>query len=142
MKIGFKLLRACALSSALLLLVSAANGCALIRAEEHFSVREYNEFHEVLHELQHEAWPKKDYQTIRAKAPELVSRGEAIIKLGVPDGVKDAADFEKQLKTFGDALAKFKQDAASGSDESLAESYPPVHDSFEMLAEMLPAKKS
>ncbi|MBV9958566.1 MAG: hypothetical protein JO360_09100, partial [Acidobacteria bacterium] len=68
------------------------------------------------------------------------SRGEAILKLGVPAGVKDTAAFEKELKLFGDALAKFRQDAANGSDAALAESYPPVHDSFETLAEMLPQK--
>ena len=140
MKNCLKLLSAAALSSILLLLASTACGSVPVRAEEHFSVKEYNEFHEVLHELQHEAWPKKDFKTIRARAAELSKRGEAIVKLGVPAGVKDAAEFEKELQHFGQALAKFKQDAASDSDAPLAESYPAVHESFETLADMLPAK--
>jgi hypothetical protein len=109
-------------------------------ADEHFSVREYNLFHDVLHPLQHEALPKKDFKTIRARANELGTRGRAIIKLGVPAGVQDKAAFEKELKTFEKALAKFKSDARKKSDARLEESYNAVHDTFEMLASMLPMK--
>lgn len=140
MKNRLRLLSACALASALLLLVSSVYVGAYTYAGEHFSVREYNEFHEVLHDFQHEVFPKKDFKTMRARASELTERGEAIIKLGVPAGVKDKAAFEQELKHFGEALAKFKEDAANGSDAALEQSYPPVHDLFEMLAEMLPRK--
>jgi hypothetical protein len=109
--------------------------------DEHFSVKEYNEFHDVLHPLQHEALPNKDYKTIRARAGELTTLGDAIVKLGVPVGVKNNVEFEMELKNFIDALAKFKTDATNASDEKLEESYLAVHDSFEMLASMLPRKK-
>lgn len=107
-------------------------------ADEHFSVREYNLFHDVLHPLQHEALPNKDFKTIRARANELVTRGRAIVGSGVPAGVQDRAAFEKALKTFEKALAKFKSDARKKSDARLEESYNAVHDTFEMLASMLP----
>jgi hypothetical protein len=134
MKKRFKLLYTCALSALLLLSVTA------FAEEEHFSVKEYNEFHDVLHPLQHEALPNKDFKTIRAQSAELVTRGEAIVKLGVPAKVKNAAEFEKELKKFADALAKFKSDATSATDAQLEESYLAVHDTFEMLAHMLPRK--
>jgi hypothetical protein len=108
---------------------------------ENFSVKEYNEFHEVLHTLQHEALPKKDFATIRTRACELTTLGEAIVKLGVPDGVKNVSDFEKELKTFDSAITKFKNEAGVATDSRLEESYLAVHDSFEMLASMLPKKK-
>ena len=130
----FQLLFACALAALLLLSVAA------FAEEEHFSVREYNEFHDILHPLQHEALPNKDFKTIRAQSGELVTRGEAIVKLGVPAKVKNAAEFEKELKKFSDALAKFKSDAASATDAQLEESYLAVHDTFETLAHMLPRK--
>ncbi len=131
----FKLLFACTLSAILLLSVMA-----LGMEDEHFSVKEYNEFHHILHPLQHEALPNKDFKTIRAQAVELTTRGDAIVKLGVPAKVKDAAVFEKELKKFSDALAKFKSDAAGAADAQLEESYLAVHDTFEMLAHMLPRK--
>ena len=135
MKKQSKHLLVCALSALLLLSVSA-----LGQEEGHFSVKEYNEFHDVLHPLQHEALPNKDFKTIRAQAGELTTRGEAIVKLGVPAKVKDAAAFAKELKKFGDALSRFKSDAAGAADEQLEESYLAVHDTFEMLAHMLPRK--
>ena len=81
-------------------------------AAEHFSVKEYNEFHEVLHPLQHDALPNKDFKTIRARATELVTLGEAIVKLDVPPGVADSAEFAKELRTFKTALDTFRSDAA------------------------------
>lgn len=126
--------------TSLFLLICAISIAAIGGAGEHFSVKEYNEFHDVLHPLQHEALPKKDFATIRSRAGELTMRGEAIVKLGVPAGVKEATEFEKELKIFSDALAKFKTDAANATDAKLEESYLAVHDSFEMLAGMLPRK--
>jgi hypothetical protein len=140
MKKRSQLLFACTLSALLLLFVPASSGAAMSGAEEHFSVKEYNEFHEVLHALQHEALPKKDFKTIRARAVELTTRGEAIVKLGVPAKVTDAAEFEKELKRFSEALAKYKSDAEAAEDAKLEESYLAVHDTFETLASMLPRK--
>lgn len=110
---------------------------------EHFSVREYEEFHDVLHPLEHEALPKGDFKTIRAQAGELTRRGEAIVKLGVPKGVKKEheGEFKEGLKKFTDSLAAFKRDAEAGTDAALKESYSSVHDSFEMLAALLPPVK-
>ncbi|MGB7924216.1 MAG: hypothetical protein WCF57_13320 [Pyrinomonadaceae bacterium] len=110
-------------------------------AEEHgFGVKEYDEFHHVLRPLQHEALPAKDFKRIRSRAGLLVALGEAIVKLGVPRGVEEKAapQFGERLKRFNEALAKFKTDAVSGTDEQLKVSYLVVHDSFETLAEMLP----
>ena len=112
------------------------------RSAEGFGVKQYEDFHHLLHELQHDALPKKDFARIRSKSGELVKLGEAIVKLGVPQGT-DAAkveEFKKELKRFSDALARFSADAKAGTDEQLTVSYSAVHDSFELLAEMLPRK--
>jgi len=116
-------------------------GANLMTFEE-FSVKEYDEFHKVLHHLQHEALPKNDLATIRSRAKELVRLGDAITKLGVPAGTKPekVEDFKKELAKFSDALSKYGADAKSGSDEQLKTSYNAVHESFEELAGMLPRK--
>src|SRR5918992_819914 len=90
-----------------------------------FSVKEYENFHDVLHPLEHEALPNNDFKTIRARAGELVKLGEAIIKLGVPRGVekKNVDEFKEGLKKFDAALIKFKSDAEGGTDDELRESY-------------------
>jgi hypothetical protein len=103
-------------------------------------VKEYEEFHDVLHPLEHEALPKKDFARIRAEAGELVKRGEAIVKLGVPAGMaeKNVAEFRQELAKFGEFLKTFSKQAKSGSDEEVKESFSAVHDSFEMLWGMVP----
>ena len=120
-----------------------ARGVGGVSAEDHgFSVKEYEEFHHVLHPLEHEALPKNDFKRIRRKAGELFALGEAILKLGVPTGVaeKNVREFKEWLGRFDDAIYKFKADAKNGTDEQLRQSYSAVHDSFEMLAALLPGK--
>ena len=110
------------------------------RNNEPFGVKEYEDFHHVLHQLQHEALPKNDLATIRNRAEELVRLGDAIVKLGVPSGTKaeKVEEFRKGLATFSTALTKYGADAKSGSDSDLRKSYEAVHATFEHLDEMLP----
>lgn len=105
-----------------------------------FSVKQYEDFHHVLHPLEHEALPKKDFRRIRAKANLLAKRGRAIVRLGLPGGLNEdqKEEFTRELKKFGDALIKFQADARRGTNNQLKVSYSAVHDSFEMLASMLP----
>lgn len=109
-------------------------------ANHHFGAKEFEFFHDVLHPLQHEALPKNDLRTIRAKAAELASAGEAIVKLPLPKGAKTRSAVKPEMKRFGTALAKFRKDAATGTDAQLRESYVTVHDTFETLAEKWPRK--
>jgi hypothetical protein len=112
-----------------------------IAAPQHgFSVPQYEQFHEVLHPLEHEALPNKDFRRIRNKAPELIRRGKAIVAVGVPAGTKAErkAEFATELKKFDKALSKLRTYTRKGSNTKLKASYSAVHDSFEMLAAMLP----
>lgn len=136
----------CLLTAASLLSSSLMAGAIFARAahnaDEDFSVKEYNEFHRVLHPLQHQALPQKDFQRIRSNAGELVKHGEAIVKLGVPPGTAagNVEEFRKELTKFSDALAKFSEHARAGTDDQLEAAFSSVHDSFEMLSGMLPRK--
>ena len=111
-------------------------------ADEHFSVKEYNQFHEVLHPLQHEALPAKDFQRIRSNAAELVKRGKAIVRVGLPNGTatQNQEEFRKELKKFDNAVESFSKAGKNGTDLQLETSFSAVHDSFEMLVGMLPRK--
>ena len=125
-----------------LLLLSATIVSNRADAEEHFSVKEYNQFHDVLHPLEHEALPKKDFQRIRTNAAELVKRGKAIVQVGLPSGTpaQHHEEFRNELKKFAGALGDFGKHAQDGTDAQLEASFSAVHDSFEMLVGMLPRK--
>lgn len=119
-----------------------APGATNAAPQHGFSFKEYEKFHDVLHPLEHDALPKKDYRRIRSQASLLVKRGKAIVKLGVPSGTSEdkKEEFAKELDSFRKALAKFKADARTGTNSKLKASYSAVHDTFEMLAGMLPRR--
>jgi hypothetical protein len=117
------------------LLVTVLFATSTIKATQHgFVFEEYKQFHDVLHPLEHEALPQKDYRRIRTHAKELVRLGNAILKLGVPQISRVPEEMEKELKEFRKALSRFDRDAKSGPDSRLHRSYSAVHDSFEKLA--------
>ena len=128
------------LSAALTVLLLVAPTYAV--AQHGFSVKQYEEFHEVLHPLEHEALPKGDYRRIRSNSSVLVKHGREIVKYGVPAGTAEdqQAEFKKELDKFNKALSQFQKHARRGSNAQLKTSYSAVHDSFEMLASMLPRK--
>jgi len=107
-----------------------------------FSVKQYEEFHDVLHPLQHEALPANDLRQIRKKSALLVKRGRAIVKIGIPASVSEAnkKEFAKSLKHFSAALLKFDKSARRGTNERVKTSYIAVHDSFESLADLIPRR--
>ena len=72
-----------------------------------FGVKAYDDFHHVLHPLEHEALPKNDFATIRARAGELVKLGEGITKLGVPAGTKDYEDEADVINDTAPLIAGF-----------------------------------
>jgi hypothetical protein len=111
-------------------------------AQHGFSFKEYEKFHDVLHPLEHDALPKKNYPAVRYHANQLVRRGNAIVKLGVPRGTSEdkKEEFAKELDSFRKALAKFKADARTGTNSQLKASFSAVHNTFEMLAGMLPRR--
>lgn len=124
-------------STALLLLFAFYT---VVDAQHHSGPKVYEEFHDVLHPLEHEALPNKDYRRIRSQSGELVKRGKAIVKTAVPATLtgEKRSEFVLEMSTFNAALNQLKTAARRGSNSKLARSYSAVHDSFEKLMHMLP----
>lgn len=103
-----------------------------------FRIKEYELFHDVLEPMQHEALPQGDFARIRSMANELVTRGRAIVKLGVPTAPKaELRKFIAARRRFDLALVRFKADAQRNNDTKLKKSFTAVHDSFEELADLV-----
>jgi hypothetical protein len=124
--------------------ITAALALTLLLTGMGFGIKEYDAFHDVLHPLEHEALPKGNFAEIRKQAKELITRGDAIVKLGVPGGIKaeKKEEFKKNLDGFAKALVKFGAHAESGTDADVKTSFSSVHDLFEELAHMLPRKEN
>ena len=100
----------------------------------------YERFHEVLHPLQHEALPQKNFAEIRRRSNDLLKRGKVIVSLGVRQAPKrNREEFAKVLSRFERALATLKADAKKGSDADLEKSFTAVHDLYEELDALVAA---
>lgn len=106
-------------------------------AQHGLRIKEYELFHEVLHPLQHEALPQRDFRRIRSMAIELVTRGKAILALRVPS-MPDVQhrQFARARRRFDRALTRFGNDARKSNDARLKESYTAVHNTFEELLDL------
>jgi hypothetical protein len=108
-------------------------------AQHEFGLKQYEQFHDALHPLQHEALPNNDFKSMRAGSRLLVKRGNAIVALGIPQSTpkNERKAFATELSKFRRALRQFRADALKGTDDQLKTSFSALHDSFEMLAGML-----
>lgn len=129
------LLRRCVSAGLLVFLI-----CNFVAGAGQFSVKEYESFHELLHPLEHDALPAKDFARIRSNTAELVRRGHAVVRLGVPRSLtqKQQSNFRRELKKFKATLRQLSKAAKQGTDVQLEAAFSGVHDSFEMLAGMMP----
>ncbi len=108
------------------------------KTQQKFSLQAYEEFHDVLHPLEHEALPEKDFKRIRVKSGLLIRRGRVMVKGGVPVGPDVfKEEFGKALKKFDAALTKLSPAARRGTDEQLKTAFSAVHDSYEELMALL-----
>lgn len=125
------------LLSIFILTLEAPKASTHAAVQHGFRIKEYELFHDVLEPMQHGALPQGDFARIRSMANELVSRGRAIVKLGVPSAPKvERRKFIAARTRFDKALARFKADAKRNDDTKLKKSFTAVHDSFEELADL------
>jgi hypothetical protein len=125
--------------AALLIATLQASAASNSLVQDEFRIEEFQLFHDVLRSLQPETLTKGDFQRIRSTATELVARGEAIVKLDMPE-VPNARPrkFLTVRKKFEKWLTRFAIDARTGSDAKLKKSFTAVYDSFEQLADLAP----
>ncbi|MEA2206474.1 MAG: hypothetical protein QOE77_3250 [Blastocatellia bacterium] len=116
-----------------------SSGVTNAAAQHEFGLKQYEQFHDALHPLQHEALPNNDFKSMRAGSRLLVKRGNAIVALGIPRGTpkNERKEFAAELGKFRTALRQFHAHALKGTDDQLKTSFSALHDSFEMLAGML-----
>jgi hypothetical protein len=86
-------------------------------------------FHDVLHPLWHDLYPRKDYNGIKARVPELKARAADLTAVNLPPGARaKRAQRDALIKAVGDL------DAAKQDDRKFAKAFAKVHDAFEKLA--------
>ena len=104
---------------------------------EKTSVKELTTFHELLHPLVHEAYPAKDYGTIRKAIPDLIKSAAKIRTAKLPKEMKDKKkEFAGESKKLLKELKALDKKQNKLSDEQFAEQFMDMHDTFEKLMEI------
>jgi len=99
-------------------------------------VKEVDSFHELLHPLVHDAYPKKDFGSIRKALPDLISSARSLGKAKLPKELtakreayrKESKKLMKQLKDL---------DAKKMPDEQFGKLFSEMHDTFENIMEIV-----
>lgn len=100
--------------------------------------KKLDEFHELLHPLVHEAYPKKDFAAIRKGLPGLVTAGIAVKKASLPKEMATKKnDFNKTSKKLVRQLTDLNKNKTKLSDEKFGEMFMEMHDTFEELMGMM-----
>jgi len=105
--------------------------------EHKVSIEEVNQFHDLLHPIWHEQYPKKEWAKIRSQAGDLVARKDAVMKVRLRVKAENRAMVEEKRQQFGASVDAVAAAAKSGNDEALGKAVAEMHERFEQFADAL-----
>ena len=99
------------------------------------SVKELDAFHELLHPLVHEAYPNKDYSTIRKAIPDLVTAAKKLKNASLPTEL-NKKEFKKNSSKLLKELTALNKKKDKLTDEEFGKKFMEMHDTFESIMEL------
>ncbi len=100
-------------------------------------VAELDQFHKLLHPLIHDAYPNKDFATIRKALPDLVQSAEIMAKATLPQGIKED-QYRKKAQKLVKELKAMEKKKEKLSDKKLGKDFMKMHDTFEGIMQLMP----
>jgi hypothetical protein len=102
------------------------------------SVKEIDQFHTLLYPLIHNAYPNKDFASIRKGLPGLVKAAETMAKAKLPakKSIKKP-EYKKETGKLIKLLKTMNKGKEQMSDEQLGKKFMEMHDMFEGIMEMM-----
>lgn len=107
-------------------------------SETSSEVPELWEFHNVIYQIWHEAWPEKNTKMLKDLIPEIESGFAKLEKASLPGILRD----KQKAWTFGiqemaGIIENYKKTAASDQKEALLKAAEDLHTQFEMLVRLV-----
>ena len=101
------------------------------------SVKELDAFHELLHPLVHDAYPKKDFETIKKGVPDLITSATVLTGVSLPKELSaKKSTFKKDAKKLVKQLKDLDKKGKALSDKEYGKKFMEMHDTFEKLMDM------
>jgi hypothetical protein len=101
-------------------------------------VKELGEFHEVIYQIWHTAWPQKDIKLLISLLPDVEEKGAKIIQAQLPGILRDKKPkWDEGVKKFMMFIGDYRKAAANKDSVGLLNAAEKVHMQFEMLAKVI-----
>jgi hypothetical protein len=102
------------------------------------SLPELAEFHEVIFQLWHEAWPNHDYETMIALLPTVREHVGILQDVELPGIVREEQEgWDAGMERLTESLALYETAAETGDEEGLLAAVEQLHAAFENLVRIL-----
>jgi len=107
------------------------------------TVKELNDFHEVIFPMWHEAYPAKDYNALKALVPEIKSPMESINSAELPGILRDReTNWKKQLSDLNNSARSYYTAAENNDNNALLSAAENLHAGYEKMVRVIrPALK-
>jgi hypothetical protein len=105
-----------------------------LKGETSSDVPELWEFHDVIYQIWHEAWPEKNTVMLKDLIPEIEAGFSKLEKASLPGILRDKQEaWSKGIKTMAENIERYKKAAVSEQKEALLSAAEDLHSQFEKL---------
>jgi len=109
-----------------------------IKAETNSDVPALWEFHDVIYQIWHEAWPEKNTVMLKDLIPEIEAGFAKLEEASLPGILRDKQDaWVTGIKAMAGNIETYKNAAASEQKEALLKAAEDLHSQFEMLVRLV-----
>ena len=106
--------------------------------ETTWEVPELHEFHEVIYQIWHEAWPDKDTAKLKSLLPEIEADYTKLSAAELPGILRDkAGKWKTGIDELGRIIETYKQAAEQDKKQSLLDAGEALHSKFEELVRLI-----
>jgi len=103
-----------------------------------WEVPELWDFHEVIYQLWHEAWPEKDTKVLKSLVPEIEEGYKKLSDAKLPGILRDKADsWDSGIKHMGEIIGIYKEASEKEEVQPLLDAAEALHSQFEELVRLI-----
>ena len=109
-----------------------------VKTETSSDVPELWEFHDVIYQIWHEAWPEKNTVMLKDLIPEIEAGFAKLEKASLPGILRDKQeDWTKGIQDMAGIIETYKKTAVADEKEALLKAAEDLHSQFEQLVRLI-----
>lgn len=107
-------------------------------SEVNSEIKELTEFHDVIYQIWHTAWPEKDIKLLKSFVAQVESGYKKIKKAELPGILRDKkAKWNEGVKKLGEFVDSYKSTAGKNDSEGLLSAAEKLHSQYEALVRIV-----